>query len=220
MSVQLTTRQFDRLYRSFRRSDARLDGRVLVAVRTTGVYCLPSCRARKPKRENVRFYFSRAQAEREGFRACRRCRPDVAGGSRALEQTALNRWLGELAASDDRIERLARANGRSPSGLYRMFRRNLGHGPRQARTEARLRVACELLAGRKTLPGQPPGASASVAQVAYEAGFGSLATFYRWFRRALGITPTEFQRRAAGTHLERIAAPLCASAPSGARRRT
>ena len=212
--MELTAEQFDRLYRGFRRSDTSLDGRVLVAVRTTGVYCLPSCRARKPRRENVRFYFSRDAAERDGFRACRRCRPDVLGGRRALEQAALRRWLVALAASDSGIGRLARANGSSPSGLYRMFRRHLGYGPRQARSEARLRSACELLcAGRHATFGGPiqqvravPGraarrethaASGTIAQVAYEAGFGSLATFYRWFRRVVGVTPSEFRCLAA-----------------------
>ncbi len=182
----MTVQQFDRLYRSFRRSDPALDGRVLVAVRTTGIYCLPSCRARKPRRENVRFYLSRAEAERDGFRACRRCRPEVQGGRRALEQAALRWWLDQLAASESGIEHLARAQGSSPSSLYRMFRRHLGHGPRQARSEARLRHACELLRmGR-----------ASITQAAYDAGFGSLATFYRWFRRAMGVTPTKFRQLA------------------------
>lgn len=184
--VRVTARQADELYRRFLRSDAALDGRVLVGVRTTGIYCLPSCRARKPKRENVRFFFNRAEAEQQGLRACRRCRPEVHGGQRAIEQAALRRWLRELASSEAGIEQLARANGSSPSGLYRMFRRHLGHGPRRARIDARLRSACEMLrAGR-----------ANVTAAAYEAGFGSLATFYRWFRRAMGVTPTEFRRRA------------------------
>jgi methylphosphotriester-DNA--protein-cysteine methyltransferase len=182
----LTAQQFDRFYRGFRRGDTSLDGRVLVAVRTTGVYCLPSCRARKPRRKNVLFYFSRADAERDGFRACRRCRPEVRGGRRSLEQAALRRWINELATSESGIERVARANGSSPSGLYRMFRRHLGHGPRRARNEARLRSACELLrAGGR-----------NVSQVAYQAGFESLATFYRWFRRSMGMTPTKYRRLA------------------------
>ncbi|HJY88200.1 MAG TPA: Ada metal-binding domain-containing protein [Candidatus Acidoferrales bacterium] len=184
VDVKWTTQQFDRLYRGFQRSNPSLDGRVLVAVRTTGIYCLPSCRARKPKRENVRFYLSRDAAERDGFRACRRCRPEVHGGSRALERAAVRRWLDALATSESGIEFLARANGSSPSRLYRMFYRQLGHGPRRARGEVRLRRACELLYANR----------ASITRVAYDAGFGSLATFYRWFRRATGRTPTEWRR--------------------------
>lgn len=194
--VNLTTEQFDRLYTGFRRSDAALDGRVLVAVRTTGIYCLPSCRARKPKRENVQFYFSHAEAERDGFRACRRCRPEVHGGRRALERAALRRWLDRLAASECGIEQVARAAGSSPSGLYRMFRRHLGHGPRQARSEARLRHACNLLRSNR----------GSITEVAYDAGFGSLASFYRWFRRSVGVTPTRFRRLATRARREKPAA--------------
>ncbi len=191
--MRITVRQADELYRRFCRSDVSLDGRVLVAVRTTGIYCLPSCRARKPKRENVRFYFARAQAEHDGFRACRRCRPEVQGGQRGIEQAALRRWLREMVVSEAGIAQLARDNGSSPSGLYRMFRRHLGYGPQRARTEARLRSACEMLrAGRE-----------NVAEAAYEAGFGSLATFYRWFRRATGITPSEFRRQAQPNSRER-----------------
>ncbi len=191
--MRITVRQADELYRRFCRSDASLDGRVLVAVRTTGIYCLPSCRARKPKRENVRFYFTRAEAEHDGFRACCRCRPEVQGGQRGIEQAALRRWLREMVVSEAGIAQLARDNGSSPSGLYRMFRRHLGHGPQRARTEARLRSACEMLrTGRR-----------NVAEAAYEAGFGSLATFYRWFRRATGITPSEFRRQAQPNSRER-----------------
>ncbi len=193
--VKLTAQAFDRLYRGFRRSDPALDGRVLVAVRTTGVYCLPSCRARKPRRENVRFYVSRAEAERDGFRACRRCRPEVRGGRRALERAALRRWLDQLAAGESGIGQLARAGGSSPSGLYRMFRRHLGYGPRQARSEARLRHACDLLRSNR----------GSITWVAYEAGFGSLAAFYRWFRRSLGVTPTRFRQLAAQAGPEKSA---------------
>ena len=179
--------QFDRLYRAVLRKDPRLDGRVWVGVRTTRIYCLPSCRARKPNRENVRFYVSRSQAEQDGFRPCRKCQPEVHGGRRTLERAALLRWLAQLAEGDARIGHLARANGVSPSRLYRMFRRHLGHGPRRARGEARLTRACDLL--RRS--------DKNIAEVAYEAGFGSLATFYRWFRRAVGTTPREFRRGTA-----------------------
>lgn len=183
--MQPGAQQFDQLYRAFRRADPRYDGRFFVAVRTTGIYCVPSCHARKPRRENVTFYFSRQAAEQGGFRPCRKCRPDVHGGQRALERAALRRWLDRLAEDDAPIQDLARQGGASPSRIYRLFRRHLGRGPRDARGQARLRRACDLLRAGK----------ASITAVAYDAGFGSLATFYRWFRRGVGMTPAEFRAR-------------------------
>ena len=184
----MAAQQFGEVFRRVRRRDARLDGRVWIAVRTTRIYCLPSCRSRRPNRENVRLYFSRAEAERDGYRPCRKCCPEVHGGRRAIERAALRRWVEELATSDARIKQMAHGNGVSPSRLYRIFRRHLGHGPRRARCEARLQRACELLRASRR----------NITEVAYEAGFGSAATFYRWFRRALGMTPTKFRRSASG----------------------
>jgi len=169
-----------------RRSDAQLDGRVWMAVRTTGIYCLPSCRVRPPRRENVRFFASPEEAERQGFRPCRRCRPEVHGGRPALERARLRRWLAELAGADAPITQLARANGTSPSQVYRLFRRHLGCGPRQARAEARLRRACQLLRSGQV----------SITEAAYSAGFGRLATFYRWFRREVGMAPRAYRQQA------------------------
>ncbi len=176
-----------RLYRRFLRGDARLDGRVWVAVRTTGIYCLPSCAARKALPQNVLFVASREEAERLGFRPCRRCRPEVRGGLRALEQAALRRWLKAIAEPEAGIEALARAAGSSSSRIYRLFRRHLGCGPREARARQRLLRACLRLRENR----------ATVAEVAYEAGFGSLAAFYRWFRREMGTTPVAYRRSAA-----------------------
>ena len=180
-----------KLYRAFLRSDAALDGRVWVGVRTTGIYCLPSCRARKPKPQNVHFFATRAEAERHGFRPCRKCRPEVQGGRRALEQAALRRWLAVLGESGLGCGQLARAGGVSASRLYRMFRRHTGHGPRRARAEQRLRRACEALRAGRNMVRQAH--HKTVAEVAYAAGFESLATFYRCFRRSTGTTPTAYR---------------------------
>lgn len=186
--MKWSARQFASLYRAFLRKDARLDGRVYIAVRTTGIYCMLSCRARTPRPENVTFYRSRAEVERDGFRPCRKCRPEVHGGQRALEQAALRNWLGRLAEENSSVAEVAREHGTSPSGLYRKFRRALGRSPRQARGEVRLARACELLRDRKK----------RILDVAFEAGFSSVATFYRWFQRSTGMTPTTFRRRSRG----------------------
>jgi methylphosphotriester-DNA--protein-cysteine methyltransferase len=205
--VQSAPASFDRLYRAFRRRDARLDGRVWVGVDTTGIYCLPSCGARKPLRRNVRFFASRAAAEQGGFRPCRVCRPELEGGRRALERAALDKWLAALAEADQPIRELARENGISDSRLYRLFRRHLGTGPRPARAGERLRRAQELLREGRL----------SVTEVAYESGFGSLNAFYRWFRRATGAAPgryraafakkTKFETRNPAAGVRRAAAP-------------
>ncbi|MDP9239857.1 MAG: DNA-3-methyladenine glycosylase 2 family protein, partial [Actinomycetota bacterium] len=76
------TADFDRCYRAVSSRDARFDGRFYTAVTSTGIYCRPSCPAQTPRRENVRFYPHAAAASAAGFRACRRCRPDTAPGSR------------------------------------------------------------------------------------------------------------------------------------------
>lgn len=181
----MSTRQFGSLYRAFLRKDPRLEGRVFIAVRTTGIYCLLTCRARTPRPENVTFFDSRADVERAGFRPCRKCRPEVNGGRGALERATLRRWVAQLAEEDSRVSAVAQASGASSSAMYRKFRRHLGRNPRQARAEARLERARELLrSGRRR-----------IADVAFEAGFSSLATFYRWFQRATGFTPTAYRRK-------------------------
>ncbi len=185
--MKLTTRQFGSFYRAFLRKDHKLDGRVFIAVRTTGIYCLLSCRARTPRPENVTFYRSRAAVERDGFRPCRKCRPEVQGGQHALERATLQNLLRHLAEEDSSVAGVARQHGSSPSGLYRKFRRHLGRSPREARGEARLARACELLGQRKM----------RIVDVAFEAGFSSVATFYRWFQRCTGLTPTAFRGRQA-----------------------
>lgn len=186
--MQLSAEQFGRLYRAIQQRDSRLDGQFWVAVRTTGIYCLPSCRGRKPNAENVHFYDSRSDAEAAGFRPCRKCHPEVLGGRRELERRSVRAWLEALAESDQPMRQVAQQNGASTSQLYRRFRRHLGRSPRQARAEARLRRACDLLRMGKM----------RVVDVAYDAGFGSLATFYRWFRRETGMTPTEFVKQNRG----------------------
>jgi methylphosphotriester-DNA--protein-cysteine methyltransferase len=185
--VNVRRQSFRRLYQAFLHKDARLAGRAYIAVRTTGIYCLLTCRARTPKPENVTFYASRGEAERAGFRPCLKCRPEVQGGRSALEQAKLRQWLLKLEEEEASIQKVAAAEGAHPSRMYRMFRRNTGRGPRQARAEARLARACTMLRDSR----------ARITDVAYEAGFSSLATFYRWFRRSTGTTPTKYREQQA-----------------------
>jgi len=183
MSMPFSARQQNKFYQAFLEKDARLARRVFIAVRTTGIYCMLTCRARTPKPENVTFYGSRNEAERAGFRPCRKCRPEVNGGRAALEQAATQTWLSKMADEETGISELARQAGANPSRVYRLFRRSLGRGPVRARGEARLERAQKMLKENR----------ATITEVAYAAGFASLATFYRWFRRGTGQTPTQFR---------------------------
>jgi len=183
MDMPFSQRQHGKLYQAFLEKDADLARRVFIAVRTTGIYCLLTCRARTPKRENVTFYGSRHEAERAGFRPCRKCRPEVNGGRAALEKAATHTLLAKLADEETGVSELARQAGANPSRVYRLFRRSMGRGPVRARGEARLERAQKMLKQKH----------ASITEVAYAAGFSSLATFYRWFRRGTGMTPTQFR---------------------------
>lgn len=171
------------------RSDASYDRVFFVAVRTTGIYCLPSCRARKPRAKNVHFFRSRNAAERAGFRPCRKCRPEVEGGRKALEQSLVDRARALLNGEEVQpARRVAELTGLSVYRLNRLFKRYLARTPHTDRMAARTARACKLLA-RSSQP---------LLDVCFEAGFESVNSFYRWFRRLTGMTPAAYRRRAQG----------------------
>jgi len=163
--------------------DARADGAFFYAVRTTGVYCRPSCGARLPRRENVAFYASGAAATRAGFRACRRCRPDAAGQAEAhAAAIAAACRLIESAETMPSLAALAEAAGLSPFHFHRIFKASTGVTPRAyaaARRAARMRD--ELAAG------------ASVTAAIYGAGFNSSGRFYASSSPILGMHAKDFR---------------------------
>src|SRR5579864_2685366 len=111
----------DTSWAAFMRRDRSWDGRVIGAVHTTGVYCKPSCPARRPKRENVTFYSSSAEAKAAGFRPCLRCKPDEVGRDR--EAIALAVKLIEQAEEAPVLAELAGAVGYAPHHFQRIFKR-------------------------------------------------------------------------------------------------
>src|SRR5947199_6720225 len=126
--------EFDRCYRAVRSRDARFDGGFVTAVRTTGIYCRPSCPAQTPRRENVRFYPRAAAAAAAGFRACKRCRPEAAPGSRDwdvradLAARALRGIEGGVVDTEG-VPGLARRLAVSERHLHRTLVREIGVGP-------------------------------------------------------------------------------------------
>ncbi len=171
--------------------DPAFDGRFVYAVKTTGIYCRPSCPSRRALPRNVVFYPTCAAAEQAGFRACRRCRPREA--SLAEQHAAV------IAAACRRIEQaeelptlgaLADAIGMSPFYFHRLFKAITGLTPKAYGVAHRARRLRDQLAGGK----------GSVTEAIYDAGFNSNGRFYATSNEVLGMTPTAF--RAGGTDAE------------------
>jgi AraC family transcriptional regulator of adaptative response/methylated-DNA-[protein]-cysteine methyltransferase len=165
------------------RRDRAADGVFYYAVRTTGVYCRPSCAARLAKRANVRFFTTCAQAERAGFRPCRRCRPDQAPlAKRQQDAVARACRLIEEAADAPKLTDLARSVGMSRFHFHRVFKKFTGVTPKAYAAAHRAgRLRDEL------------GRGATVTEAIYGAGFRSNGRFYAYSTEQLGMTPTAFR---------------------------
>ncbi|MEQ8662026.1 MAG: bifunctional DNA-binding transcriptional regulator/O6-methylguanine-DNA methyltransferase Ada [Gammaproteobacteria bacterium] len=167
------------------------DGRFVYAVRTTGIFCHPSCPSRQPRRENVAFFADAAAALAAGFRACKRCRPS-GPGSAAAEAALVARAcaLIEAAESPPRLADLAAELGYSPWQFHRVFRRVAGVTPRAyAQAQRRRRVHHELARDQR------------VTDALYAAGFNSNGRFYAATRDTLGMTPRAYRAGGAGERI-------------------
>lgn len=179
--------------------DARRDGEFVYAVRTTGVYCRPSCPSRRPRRENVAFYAAAADAERDGFRACGRCGP---GSPLGASEAAVRRALALLDRRPEErlsLAALARRVGLSPFHLQRTFTKLVGLSPRVYQDARRLeRFKARVRSGE------------SVGAATYDAGFGSSRGLYESARAGLGMTPAAYRRGGAGERItwSTLATPL------------
>jgi AraC family transcriptional regulator of adaptative response/methylated-DNA-[protein]-cysteine methyltransferase len=166
------------------------DGTFFYSVRTTGVYCRPSCGARLPRPENVRFHATREEAERAGFRPCKRCRPDRP--SLAEQHAATVTEICRLIETSSRVpalDALAARAGMSPFHFHRVFKGVTGLTPRAyAAAHRGERVRREL--------GKAPTVTAAI----YDSGYSSNGRFYGESEQMLGMTPTEY--RAGGARAE------------------
>jgi AraC family transcriptional regulator of adaptative response/methylated-DNA-[protein]-cysteine methyltransferase len=170
------------------RRDPTADDRFVYAVRTTGVYCRPSCPARRARRENVRFHRTTPEAEAAGFRPCRRCRPSGEGlAQRRAAAVAKACRLIETAETLPGLEALARAVGMSRFHFHRVFKAIAGITPRAYAAAHRARRVRDEL-----------GRSRSVTEAVYGAGFSSSGRFYATAGEVLGMTPTRFRAGGAG----------------------
>jgi AraC family transcriptional regulator of adaptative response/methylated-DNA-[protein]-cysteine methyltransferase len=188
----------DPRWRAVERRDRAADGTFVYSVRTTGVYCRPSCAARLPRRENVAFHESCAEAERAGFRPCKRCRPNepALADQQAAAVAAACRLIEE-AEETPSLAALAQAAGLSRFHFHRVFKAVTGVTPKAyADAHRGKRVRAELTQ------------SGSVTEAIYGAGFNSSGRFYAAAPGVLGMTPTQF-RAGGGGNVIRFAVGEC-----------
>ena len=170
--------------------DASRDGTFVFGVRTTGVYCRPSCPARRPRRPHVAFYATPDAAEAAGFRACRRCHPRAAAAPRAAWARRICRMIESSPERPPSLARLSAAAGVGPYHLQRAFKRAVGLSPKQYAEALRLgRLRRALRRG------------AAVEDAALEAGYGSPSRAHARASRAFGMTPGAYRRGGAGMDL-------------------
>ena len=192
----------DKRWQAVLARDARHDGAFVFAVRSTGIYCRPSCPARRPRRAQVRFFDAPDDAERAGFRACRRCHPrSAANDPRPAWVARICRLIEQHLddAEPPTLDRLSAAAGVGPHHLQRTFKRLVGLSPREWAEARRLeRLKTQLKDGR------------GVTDAGFEAGYGSMGRLYERASGPLGMPPGDLPARSRGRepplHDDRFAA--------------
>jgi AraC family transcriptional regulator, regulatory protein of adaptative response / methylated-DNA-[protein]-cysteine methyltransferase len=181
--------------------DASRDGEFVFAVSSTGVYCRPSCAARRPRRENVRFFGRPDQAEQAGYRACLRCRPKSFNGhTESAGVKAICRFIEQHLDEPLTLGRLGKEFRQSPFHLQRRFKAVLGITPREYADSCRLRMLKRNLQAGDT-----------VTRAMYDAGYGSSSRLYEKTASQLGMTPDKYRRGAIAAAIRYT----CADSPLG-----
>ncbi|MFJ6294429.1 bifunctional transcriptional activator/DNA repair enzyme AdaA [Streptomyces griseoviridis] len=197
----------DSRFEAVRSRDARFDGAFFFGVRTTGIYCRPSCPALTPKRRNVRFFATAAAAQGSGFRACRRCRPDAVPGSadwnvRADVVGRAVRLIGDGVVDREGVAGLAARLGYSARQVQRQLTAELGAGP-VALARAQRAHTARVLSQTTELP---------ITEIAFASGFASVRQFNDTIRAVYAATPSELRAAAPQRDL-RTATPAATGIP-------
>ena len=178
----------DSFWTAITERDARLDGTIYYAVRSTGIYCKPSCPSRRPRRDQVSFFSDAVAAEKAGFRACLRCHPrDAKNASPQGELVKrISHYIEENLEGTITLRTIAAAIGGSPYHLQRVFKQATGVTPRQYAESRRIAVFKTVLrTGHK------------VTDAIYEAGFNSSSRLYERSNSHLGMTPAAYRKGGA-----------------------
>jgi len=185
-----------RRWRAVLARNSRMDRKFVYGVRSTGIYCRPSCPSRRPRRGQVAFFPQAEIAEKAGFRPCRRCKPENGAApdaqamlvARVCEE--IQRQMAQPGASPVKLSQLATLAGTTTHGLHRMFRRVLRITPRQFADAIRLHG----LKGRLR-------SGDDVTTALYEVGYGSSSRLYEFANAQLGMTPATYRRGGAGMEI-------------------
>src|ERR1700758_2788310 len=182
MSTTLENKRWDAVLAR----DATQDGQFFFAVSSTGVYCRPSCPAKRPRRENVAFFRHPEDAEKAGFRACLRCRPKSASRNRQAESVKnICRYIEQHLDEPITLERLGEEFGLSPFHLQKTFKKALGITPKAYADSCRMKLLKQNLQAGK-----------SVIHALYDAGYSSSSRLYERTASQLGMTPDKYRRGA------------------------
>lgn len=174
---------FEEMWEKIIACDKTYDGIFYTAVKTTKIYCRPSCRSRKPKKINVEFYHDITEVEKAGFRPCKRCQPEVEHSP----HTALVRKVTTFLISNYKqkltLEDIANYVGISPYHLERVFKQATSETPRTYLEKIRVDKAAHLL----------KSTNLTNLEICYEVGFQSPSNFYKAFRRLINCSPSEYR---------------------------
>jgi AraC family transcriptional regulator of adaptative response/methylated-DNA-[protein]-cysteine methyltransferase len=188
-SSQITGSTAERYWRATLARDARADGTFILGVRSTRIYCRPSCPARRPLRCNVVFFKTGEDAELQGFRACLRCKPNQKSGALQLVERA-TRALSAVGDELGSVKKLAQAADTSPAALRRAFHQVTGLSTRDLQDALRLKRFKALLREGK-----------NITDALYETGYGSSSRVYERSDAQLGMTPAAYQKGGKGMKL-------------------
>lgn len=175
---------FDEMWEKVITCDRKYDGLFYTGVKTTKIYCRPSCRSRKPKKTNVEFYSSMAEAEAKGFRACKRCQPetDYSPGEELTRNVMA--YLTANYKDSISLQEIADHVGMSPTYLERVFKQETSETPRACLERIRIDKAEQLL----------KCTDLSNLEICFETGFQSPSNFYKIFRKLKNDSPREFRK--------------------------